>query len=306
MAIATSAESFSGGDVLYSMSDGSTILWRNLNGVEANTNIHRVPILGLIRQATIWLLVLVFIIVTMGHLASAQTTTVPFVGCQTSGMISEPPPTGSPVQMNLPTAIASKVAIYAGAYLAVLAPRGWSCSGTGGTTGVILSVYPPDGGPHWQGPLIVEKTWTGDNPQGNSVITSYGGRYFPEIVNHNDIENFINALQLNESQGAFLAKKYDSDTLSYYNDSVLGFVTPPSQNGLGAEVYGSIGIYETFGFLGIANDPSNGQRLSMFGLRLSSDQNSIKSYLLNFARNCFENGINPSCSIDATYQDGDN
>ena len=76
--------------------------------------------------------------------APASLTTVPFVGCAQDGQVGpSPAPSGAPKTAMLDPVSAAKLAFYSvdGAN-GVLAPRGWNCFGTYGSSGRELYVAP--------------------------------------------------------------------------------------------------------------------------------------------------------------------
>ena len=70
-------------------------------------------------------------------LALAVGLTVPFVGCPSDGQAGPvATPTGGPVRVSLPARVAAELAYYKGGQgTGVLAPRGWQCFESYGSSG---------------------------------------------------------------------------------------------------------------------------------------------------------------------------
>ena len=73
-----------------------------------------------------------------------EATIVPFVGCKSDGQLGpEDAPTGKSVRVPIATEVAQHLAYYKSKRsLPVLAPRGWHCFGTYGSSGTTLYVSP--------------------------------------------------------------------------------------------------------------------------------------------------------------------
>ncbi len=80
----------------------------------------------------------------------AQTVRIPFVGCETLGQIERlKAPVGNDETLRIDAAMAERLAYYKAAYgSGVLAPRGWYCLETAGSSGGDLVVLPE---PKWGG-----------------------------------------------------------------------------------------------------------------------------------------------------------
>jgi len=220
-------------------------------------------------------------------------TTIPFIGCEDDGLAGTAP-TGQPISTDLPDKIASKLAVYAGAYLAVLAPRGWSCQTSHGTTGVSLWVYPAGASPKTIGPIVSESGWMGDNEQGNSIITSFGGRYFPKIVTDQDVKDFMSGTSMSGNENQFLNRRYPSDKVNYLTPKVIEFITPADKFGLATQTLGAISSVDEYGLAGILDDPNSDRGVFFFVIRPSPALSYLTHYILKFERGCF---LTPFCSI---------
>lgn len=223
-------------------------------------------------------------------------TTVPFVGCADSGQTGVFA-SGTPLVTDMPPEIASKLAVYAGDYQAVLAPRGWQCIGTQGTAGATLWVYPQGQNYKTDGPIVSEQTW-GGNETGNSYIISYGGTYFPKIINNELIDDFLSG-RIQEKQ-EFLVHKHKTDTIIYESNSILEFATPAGREGLGSEILGrsSITAYGLIGIIGFDNS-GNDPAISLLGLRLPSKDLYLRTYILEFSKACLQ-GLS-TCKLNVNY-----
>ena len=76
--------------------------------------------------------------------SALAATMVPFVGCV--GDMDSPAPTGAPKSVEIDPSAGSSLAYYAGADWdpGALAPRGWHCAVSVGSSGVSLEILPPD------------------------------------------------------------------------------------------------------------------------------------------------------------------
>lgn len=166
-----------------------------------------------------------------------MTVSVPYVGCTGSDVAGEnvAPPPGHPIAVNIPPAIAAKLAFYYGLGLFVLAPRGWECGVSTGATGgslTSLTVTPHDND-GFSGPVVSLSNTTSDD-DGTFIVTAYGGTYFPKLFPPQDVNSALHEYNLTEAQ--FLAARYPSDRVTYANNSLLEYQTPSGKIGLGPAI----------------------------------------------------------------------
>lgn len=262
--------------------------------------------------------------------ARAQNT-IPFVGCQVPlGQISYAAPTGVPLKVNLPAAIASKLALYADNFNAILAPRGWQCGGWQGTQGMGLAVAP--GGPLWgdnadavdamRSSAVVD-VW---NEGHTATIDDYGARYFPKMVpfkqayedncqmmqfiqtvTHNGQRNCMTNPSLADA-APYLVPRYPDDSLKYLSDRTLVFITAAYHFGLGYEPnkYDKIPSpppFPTYGFLALSDvGPGNGGGIVEMSIRLPPDLAYLRPYITNFILRCLPDKNTVGCESDGAFR----
>jgi hypothetical protein len=183
------------------------------------------------------LMVLISIVNCSGLALPAVAATVPFVGC-TGGGVASPstPPTGGPVQLNIPSNIASKLAFYGAENTGILAPRGWVCSRSDGIDFRSLAVYPSESAKSEQ--PIVEISSLGSDSVGNAnVVAAYGCRYFPNSAygNMDGCRGNPASSEADDSYTRFYGAlaSYHTDRIQYINDFFLSYITPRDTPGLG-------------------------------------------------------------------------
>ncbi len=167
--------------------------------------------------------------------AARAVSTVPFVGCVGTGWRGAAAPVGEPVQVDLPTDVAAKLAYYSGENLGVLAPRGWECAGGDSISNFSLRVVPPGQparGPQVYGVLLLATS--SNDPNGQLVNMLYGHAYFPQAVTQDLVAVW---LAHNSEVTAFAVTKYSDDVLDYDAADSVRFTTPAGRNGLGLDFF---------------------------------------------------------------------
>ncbi len=241
-------------------------------------------------------------IVYLGAEAVAKAdVTVPFVGCVSQGEILMPAPNGSPVAVDLPADVASKLAVYGGSDLVILAPRGWSCGGSNGSDIMSLRVSPMEGNPR-KAPMVEESLFVG-NALERRLLLSYGGRYFPKAFSQKDIDDGIATFgQPGETRSQFLAPNFPNDTISYVTKSMLEFTTPAGKRGLGTD-FGLTKMFQNHGLFMISINPPAGddEAVAFFGLELPPALDFLQPYIMAFSKDCLSNDNGSLCAVDAVY-----
>jgi hypothetical protein len=164
---------------------------------------------------------------------------VPFVGCKSDGQVGPlDAPSGTTKAVSVSPELAQQLAYYkAEDGPGVLAPRGWNCFSTYGSSGSSLYVVP---GPI-DSNLVFSDNWKGFDGPAIQVSVSEGGtsgrfevaetiaRVFPayrSFVSHVIAEGI-------EPATSFTFGPYPKDKLTYKGTKVVEYQTPPNTDGLG-------------------------------------------------------------------------
>ena len=168
---------------------------------------------------------------------------VPFVGCKSDGQVG---PLSAPVGKSKSVAVAPQLAQRLAYYQAqdgigVLAPRGWYCFGTYGSSGSNLYVTPDPIDPK----TVFSSIWNGFAGLAIQATVEYGGtsgrfgvaeviaRVFPThrgFVQHLIDEQTKEGLT---SDTSFTYGPYPNDKLTYRNSETVEYLTPANSEGLG-------------------------------------------------------------------------
>lgn len=162
---------------------------------------------------------------------------VAFVSCSSDGQLG--PQEGirdiGPAH-HAPKAVASELAYYASADLAVLAPKGWHCFGLYGSNGATLIVTPEV---HGSADLLqapkpltgpaVEVSFSWSSTAGRSEVAKVIARLFPSE------RKFVDDLIAEgiEPKENFPFGPYPGDTVTYRSSTDVMFVTPADTDGMG-------------------------------------------------------------------------
>jgi hypothetical protein len=212
------------------------------------------------------------------------STRLPFVTCADDNpdhaAISTPAPA-----INLPTAIAAQLAIYASDATMVLAPRGWTCESDEGPAGIALWVYPRGASINTTGPLIVAREYGEGVSYGNSYVYSYGPTYFPKVIPQKDIDDFL--IGSGQSKKEFLAPRYRTDIVKYENKYSLRFITPAGKHGLADSIFERSATLTSYGRVELHYPTDDDPEIFFFGVRLSQSDAHLHSVILDFSEKCF-------------------
>ncbi len=169
---------------------------------------------------------------------AVASVSVPFVGCARDGQTGpRAAPTGAAKIVTLDAASAGQLAFYSAGGGGVLAPRGWHCFGTYGSSGTTLFVAPQPIassdvlGTNWAGaagPAIMVVSSSGDT-SGRFVVAQAIARVFPA---HQAFANGVIAEGV-EPASDFPSGPYASDKLTYRGDAMVEYASPPGAAGLG-------------------------------------------------------------------------
>jgi hypothetical protein len=184
-------------------------------------------------------------IVAQANLPSAPSpsaaVTVPFVGCASDGQVGpQKAPTGKSLAVAIPAALAERLAYYKAKFgIGVLAPRGWHCYSTYGSSGANLFVSPDP----MDSKTLLSLNWKGFTGPAVQATLSYGGtsgrfevaeviaRAFPayKAFTQNVIAEGL------EPASDFTFSPYPSDKLTYSGKNIVEFETPGNAQGLGTD-----------------------------------------------------------------------
>jgi hypothetical protein len=169
---------------------------------------------------------------------------VPAVGCPMDGQQGpqEAPKLAKTIRVVVPPGMQSTLALYSGdddTASGVLAPRGWDCFGTYGSSGVTLYVVPRRLGGAILGRadkiksgLVVIRSLATGGTSGRFTVAHVSARIFPRIRAFvDDVRNEgIN------SPKDYVFAPWPRDRLDRLSDFVVSYVTPPHAEGLGTAV----------------------------------------------------------------------
>ena len=294
MATVTSAARASGYDnMLYSISDGSTILSDGYNTAAQSA------------KARILIILALSLLVMVPKFASAAN--VPYISCSQEDLSQQRASTGRLVTVNLPDIVAEKLAFFAGDFISVLAPRGWKCTENLGGNYSSITVYPSLAN-NDSGPVVEASVISSDSQDGGWDTTEYMCRYFSKTKYNawNSCKNGQWYPPQSKTPATFLNQipVYPADKLVNINDYMIQYETPPNSGGLGnSTLYDptldsqtlkdrGLSDLETDGFL-IIGGFSNGKHIyadgsmELFKARLPEGEDVLKDKILTFARNCY-------------------
>ncbi|MGA2571788.1 MAG: hypothetical protein ABSF23_14825 [Terracidiphilus sp.] len=173
--------------------------------------------------------------------ARKAVVTVPFVGCASDGQVGPvKAPTGKSKVVAIPAAVAQRLAYYRAEHSdGVLAPRGWHCFSTYGSSGANLFVSPDP----IDAKMLFSRDWKGFAGQVIQISFSSGGtsgrfevakivaRVFPayKALAENVIAEGL------EPASDFPFSPCPKDKLTYRSKSVVEYETPANTEGLGTD-----------------------------------------------------------------------
>lgn len=173
--------------------------------------------------------------------AEAATVSVPFVGCASDGQTGpHKAPSGKSLAVSIPAALAERLAYYKAKYgIGVLAPRGWHCFSTYGSSGENLFVSPDPVDSQlwlslkWQG-------FTGPAVQISVFDGGTSGRFEVAKVVAKVLPAYKTFAQKVIAEGLepashFPFGPYPDDKLTYRGNNTVEFETPGNAQGLGTD-----------------------------------------------------------------------
>jgi hypothetical protein len=238
-------------------------------------------------------------------------STIPFVGCSASGSQDVPAPSGDPTELNIPANIAAQLALYAGAYEAVIAPRGWNCTGGFGTDAISLSIAPPKGSQYAKDSSITIRSDRAGTRTADYDINTIGRTYFPKLVSAENYKGFV--ADWNSRGGSVApvqAPRYSTDRLTYLSQPAFEYETPPNKNGIAQLSNGVASHFAQHGIISIQGkylpDYNEDDRVvSFINAVLPPDLVYLTPYILVASRPCMLDYDAASCKIHdgITYPD---
>jgi hypothetical protein len=173
--------------------------------------------------------------------ATPLTVSVPFVGCRSGGQTGPlAAPAGGARKLHILLAAALKLAWYqAKNGPGVLAPRGWNCFSTYGSSGSTLYVTPDSIdamtilSPKWKGFAgnAIQVSVADGETSGRFEVARVIARVFPK--HRAFVDNVIE--EKTEPATDFPSGPYPYDKLTYRNDETVEYVTPAGMKGLGTD-----------------------------------------------------------------------
>jgi hypothetical protein len=212
---------------------------------------------------------------------AGASTAIPFVGCSSDGIFGKMGAAkGKSLLADIPKNIAVKLAIYADSQgmLAVLAPRGWSCTSWLANSSARMTI------------LSDPKT-----PSGPAVSISESGvaggadwaYYFPKLY-----PNLPHATPWEAS----------NDVLQVRSPTVVDYVTPAHHFGLGFDPYVSsppLPNLASYGLLAVNAAPDTGA--FVISVRLPEKDSYLRAPIINFFARCLNAGATIQCESGGAF-----
>jgi hypothetical protein len=178
---------------------------------------------------------------SLASLAQSSAVTVPFVGCASDGQMGpQKAPNGKSLAVAIPAALAERLAYYKAKFgIGVLAPRGWHCFSTYGSSGENLFVSPDPIESktllslNWQGftgPVVQISVFDGGT-SGRFEVAQVIARLFPAY------KAFAQKVIAEGTEPAsdFPFNPYPGDKLTYRAKNIVEYETPANAQGLGTD-----------------------------------------------------------------------
>jgi hypothetical protein len=181
----------------------------------------------------------------------AAAVTIPFIACPaeiTGGLLIAP--TGHPITVDIPAGAAAKLALDAGAYQAVLAPGGWTCSAGIGSDATELIITPRARSPHAKDAAITVRSDMSGSGSAIADVMTIGRTYFPNLVSAAQYADFLKSWT-GIGKADPPAQRYPSDRIKYLTPSMLEYMTPPGKNGIAQLAAGGSSVFAQSGFISL-------------------------------------------------------
>ena len=171
----------------------------------------------------------------------AQQAILPFVGCKSDGQAGPiDPPTETNKAMQIPAIAAQRLAYYKAAKgFGVLAPRGWYCFGTYGSSGASLFVSPDPidraalFSTDWTGFMgpAIQLTLSDGGTSGRFEVARVIARVFPA---HRAFADQV-ATERAADASTILFGRWPTDELTWKSGEIVEYETPANTAGLGTD-----------------------------------------------------------------------
>lgn len=178
---------------------------------------------------------------------------VPTRGCPTGGQTGDLPPPHLPARVTVavPAGTAAGLAYYRAAWRrGILAPAGWTCAGTSGSTGHTLTVAPPGtdlaGETPQTGPAVI-RSLIGGGTSGRFRVAAVAARAFPAY------RGFARGVAAEGGEDPIVFSPYPGDRMTRPARDTVVFATPAGAEGLGTLTLAPAGAVD--GFARIGGDP---------------------------------------------------
>ena len=183
---------------------------------------------------------LAFVAAIVAHGAGTQSSgpdgNVPFVGCAADGQVG---PIAAPLAGRVPVVpreAAPHLAYYVSNDLGVLAPRGWHCFETYGSSGSNLYVAPEPldfdklsgAEPNLRGPAV-QLSFSYGGTSGRFTVARLVARLFPDHI------AFARNVAAEDLMDPLPAGPYPTDQLRRRGSNAVEFTTPAGRSGLGMD-----------------------------------------------------------------------
>jgi len=266
----------------------------------AKAGIHTSPV-GQHRMRKL-LLALAFVVLPI----ATKAATIPFVGCPTDvpggGQVT---PTGQPMTVDMPTKVAAKVALYSGAYEAVIAPRGWECSGEVGSDAISLSVTPPKKSLYADRVSITISTDMAGTGSAISDVATIGSTYFSNLVSAEQFKSFLTDWEQNFGRfnlsPPVQAPRYPADRLTYLSPSAFAYETPAGKIGIAQLVAGGSSPFAQQGIISLQGkyipNAEDDRVIISINVSLPPTLANLAPFILAAARPCMLDENAAACTI---------
>lgn len=222
--------------------------------------------------------------------AGTEIEKIPFVSCESDGQQGPKAALDKPQHEHAPESPdASRLAFYqAWGTPAVLGPRGWHCTGLDGSNGNTLVLTPEK---HKPGEFIFGKTKvTGPAIQisylfggtsGRFEVAEIAARLFPKA------DSFVRSVEaeqqniLGNNSFRFRKSRYPTDRLTYRDDFMVEYVTPPNRDGMGTRTFLTKNETQIDGI--VVMQPNGDRDLVLLAIRLPASLKTLEPFIIKDA-----------------------